>query len=77
MSALTIQAPSESTFTIWTGIKGDVQFIEDRAGKERSVPYLAKHYREWINSYLGISNTGLEINAACASSQLVSLVALR
>jgi len=59
----------KDTFTIWTGIKGDVQFIEDRAeGREAMPPYLARHYREWVCSYLGIPNTGLEINAACASS---------
>ena len=56
-------------FTIWTGIKGDVPFIEDMAeGREGSPPYLAKHYRKWVCSNLGIPNTGLEINAACASS---------
>src|SRR3972149_465432 len=49
----------EDTFTIWTGIKGDVQFIEDRAeGREGRPPYLAKHYREGVDSYLGISNPG-------------------
>lgn len=56
-------------FTIWTGIKGDVPFIEDVAeGREGRTPYLARHYREWVCSYLGIPNTGLEVNAACASS---------
>ena len=64
-----IKTVPEDTFTIWTGIKGDVQFIEDRAeGREAMPPYLARHYREWVCSYLGIPNTGLEINAACASS---------
>lgn len=59
----------KDTFTIWTGIKGDVQFIESMAeGREGRPPYLARHYREWVCSYLGVPDTGLEINAACASS---------
>lgn len=59
----------KDTFIIWTGIKGDVQYIEDMAeGRKGMPPYLARHYREWICNYIGVQNTGMEINAACASS---------
>lgn len=57
------------TFVIWTGIKGDVQFIEGMVeGKGGTTLYLSRHYREWVCSYLGIPDNGLEVNAACASS---------
>lgn len=57
------------TFIIWTGIKGDVQFIENRAGgRAGTTLYLAKHYREWVCDYLGVPDKGIEVNAACASS---------
>lgn len=59
----------KDTFVIWTGIKGDAQFIESRAeGKEGHPPYLARHYREWVCGYMGLPDKGLEVNAACASS---------
>ena len=57
------------TFVIWTGIKGDVHYIENLAkGTPGGALYLPKDYREWICRFLGIENRGMEINAACASS---------
>jgi len=57
--------PAE-TMIIWTGIKGNAEFIE--SGQTMSAPYLPRHYRNWVAKQLGIPDRGLEINAACASS---------
>ena len=54
------------TQIIWTGIKGNAEYIE--SGQTMDKPYLPMHYREYVAKQLGIKNIGLEINAACASS---------
>ena len=54
------------TQIIWTGIKGNAQFIESNQKMDK--PYLALHYRDWVADHLGIENIGIEVNAACASS---------
>ncbi|MBN1406148.1 MAG: hypothetical protein JW956_00075 [Calditrichaceae bacterium] len=54
------------TSIIWTGIKGNAQFIE--SGQKMDKPYLPVHYREWVANQLRIENIGIEVNAACASS---------
>lgn len=51
---------------IWTGIKGNAQFIE--SGLKNHTLHLASDYRKWVQSELGLTGTGLEVNAACASS---------
>ena len=64
-----IKSPPVGTYLLWTGIKGDVEFIEGRAeGKDRTDLYLASHYRKLVAKTLGIEDMGMEINAACASS---------
>lgn len=54
------------TFAVWTGIKGNAEYIE--SGQEKDPPFLPVHYRRWAADRVGISGGGLEINAACASS---------
>lgn len=57
------------TFVIWTGIKGNAQFIEHRTqGIDAPERYLPLHYRQWICRRLGLADAGMEVNAACASS---------
>lgn len=56
----------QKTFVIWTGIKGNAEYIE--SGQEQGPPFLPMHYRRWVEDRIGISGAGLEINAACASS---------
>ncbi|MEJ2052466.1 MAG: beta-ketoacyl synthase N-terminal-like domain-containing protein [Calditrichaceae bacterium] len=56
----------DNTKIIWTGIKGNAEYIE--SGQETGKPYLPIHYRQWIADELGIANEGWETNAACASS---------
>ncbi len=66
-----IKSPPEGTYLVWTGIKGDVEFIESRAeGKAKTDLYLAGHYRKLVAKTLGIEDSGMEINAACASSTM-------
>ena len=57
--------PQQSA-VIWTGIKGNAQFIE--SGLENGMLHLASDYRKWVQSELGLTGNGLEVNAACASS---------
>lgn len=54
------------TFIIWSGIKGNAEFIE--SGQSMPPPYLPGHYRSWVARQLNIPDQGMEINAACASS---------
>ena len=62
------QLPPE-TLPIWAGIKGNTDYIEQRArGITATDIYLPAHYRQWIKSELGLSEDGFDINAACASS---------
>jgi len=61
-----IKPVPEGTYIIWTGIKGNAEYIE--ADQNIDTPYLPFHYRKWVAEELGIKNYGLEINAACASS---------
>lgn len=57
------------TQVIWTGIKGDAQYIEGRAvGGEGTELYLPHHYRRWVSRHLGLADKGWEVNAACTSS---------
>ena len=57
------------TRIIWTGVKGNVDFIECGHEAEKQgclrFPY---EYRELAGRILGIEPRGFEINAACASS---------
>lgn len=55
-----------NTQIIWTGIKGNAQYIE--SGQVMDKPYLPMHYRKWAAQKTGINNIGFEVNAACASS---------
>lgn len=63
--------PSLSTI-IWSGVKGNAEFIEQEAWSSKPVcsyPYLPRHYSHWIRDELGYKNTALlDVGAACASS---------
>lgn len=60
---------SEHAFVIWTGVKGNVETVEKGKGcKKDDLLFLPGQYREEVCRSLGIANSGLEINAACASS---------
>jgi 3-oxoacyl-[acyl-carrier-protein] synthase II len=60
--------PSDSLL-VWTGIKGGVQDVEERAaGGAGQALSLARHYRLWIQSRLRLKGEGQELNAACVSS---------
>lgn len=64
-----IRGYDENTFVIWAGIKGDVEYIENQHKDiENTSFYLGKHYMEFVRTTLGIKNSGMEVNAACASS---------
>ena len=56
----------ENTFTIWTGIKGNAQFIE--SGLKQDILHLARDYSLWIEKEFSLARGGIEVNAACASS---------
>ena len=60
-----VEIPGD-TQIIWTGIKGNAEYIESDQMMDK--PYLPMHYREWVANHLGIKNIGFEVNAACASS---------
>jgi 3-oxoacyl-[acyl-carrier-protein] synthase II len=51
---------------VWTGIKGNTEFIE--ADQRGAMPYLPEHYHRWVAETLGIEPRGFSVNAACASS---------
>lgn len=66
------------TRVIWTGIKGDAQYIESRAGGgEGTRLYLPHQYRQWVSRFLGISEEGCEVNAACTSSTVGMAIGAR
>jgi 3-oxoacyl-[acyl-carrier-protein] synthase II len=57
------------TRVIWTGIKGNSQYVENGpGGGDGAQIYLPHHYRQWVCRHLGLPDEGLEVNAACASS---------
>ena len=65
--------PAE-TCLVWTGIKGNAEFIE--AGQTAHMPWLPEHYHQWAARTLGAAGAGFEVNAACASSTVgIALVA--
>ena len=60
---------SSDTYVIWAGIKGDVEYIENQSKDIKNTSlFLGSHYREYVCEKLGIKNSGMEVNAACASS---------
>ncbi|MDH3974909.1 MAG: beta-ketoacyl-[acyl-carrier-protein] synthase family protein [Deltaproteobacteria bacterium] len=62
-------APPEKTYVIWAGIKGDTEYIEQKAeGTIKTSHFLASHYRRFACRALGIEENGMDLNAACASS---------
>jgi len=56
----------KNSYTIWTGIKGNAQFIE--SGLEKRTLHLPSDYRKWIQQEFSLDDSGMEVNAACASS---------
>jgi 3-oxoacyl-[acyl-carrier-protein] synthase II len=59
----------KSTLVIWTGIKNNVEAIESLySGAEMPHCSSAYDFRCWLTGGLGLTNGGMEINAACASS---------
>ncbi|HSO60397.1 MAG TPA: beta-ketoacyl synthase N-terminal-like domain-containing protein [Desulfobacterales bacterium] len=54
------------TCVVWTGIKGNAEYIE--ADQSIEMPYLPEHYHRWVAERLGTAPIGFDINAACASS---------
>jgi 3-oxoacyl-(acyl-carrier-protein) synthase len=59
----------EDTFIIWTGVKGNVEYIENNF--KNKMPHLPHHYRKWVCDYINRPEAkGMEINAACASSTI-------
>lgn len=54
------------TWLIWSGVKSNVEYIE--SGLQDDIPHLPHHLRLWIARDLGLTTSGLDINAACASS---------
>lgn len=54
------------TFIIWTGIKGNAEYIE--SGQKKDMLHLPAQYRQWVADHSSIANNGIEINAACAAS---------
>jgi 3-oxoacyl-[acyl-carrier-protein] synthase II len=66
----------KDTFVIWTGIKNNAQAIESLYN-ETPMPRYSSAYdlRCWLTGILGLTNGGMEINAACASSTIGVAVA--
>jgi 3-oxoacyl-[acyl-carrier-protein] synthase II len=61
-----IETVPQNTFVIWTGIKGNAQYIE--SGLTQDTLHLPRHYRHWIEERYATTAGGMEVNAACASS---------
>lgn len=61
----------EDTFVIWTGIKNNVEWLENR-GNPAKWPQCssASDFRHWLSDYLGLHGGGMVVNAACASSTI-------
>jgi len=59
-------------FLIWTGVKGDAEYVEARAdGGDMSCAgaWLPSHYCRWLAAEWGLNpEAGMELNAACAAS---------
>lgn len=59
----------KDTFVIWTGIKNSAEAIESLYdGTEMPRYRSAYDFRSWLTGILGLTNGGMEINAACTSS---------
>lgn len=59
----------KDTFLIWTGIKNNADTVENLYnGGEAPHCSSAYDFRSWLADHLGLTNGGMEINAACASS---------
>lgn len=59
----------QNTLVIWTGIKNSAEAIESRFyGSNRPRYGSSVEFRSWIIESLGLTNGGMEVNAACASS---------
>ncbi len=66
------------TRVIWTGIKGDAQHVESKAGGGGGMDlFLPNHYRQWVSRRLGLANEGWEVNAACTSSTVGMAIGAR
>lgn len=65
-SAEQLTSIPKNTFIIWTGSKGDVEYIESPQDHVQAV--LSSDYRKWLAHFYNIANRGIEVNAACASS---------
>lgn len=61
-----INPVSPETCVVWTGLKGNAEYIE--GGGKKAMPFLPEHYRRWVAGRLGIRGQGFDISAACASS---------
>ncbi len=61
-----LETVPQNSFVIWTGIKGNAQYIE--SGLTQNNLHLPKHYRQWIEERYATTAGGMEANAACASS---------
>lgn len=68
----------EDTFVIWTGIKNNAETIENYFDHvELPLYYSAYDLRSWLTERLGLTNGGMEINAACASSTVGAAIAMQ
>jgi len=61
-----IRPVAPETCIVWTGLKGNAEYIE--AGGKKAMPFLPEHYRRWAAGLLDNRGPGLDISAACASS---------
>ncbi|NQU45176.1 beta-ketoacyl-[acyl-carrier-protein] synthase family protein, partial [bacterium] len=58
----------ENTRLIWTGVKGNAEWVESEISDRDSCFFYPEQYRRWIADSLGIEAVGFDLNAACASS---------
>ncbi len=59
----------EDTFIIWTGIKNDSETVESIFNSAPAPDYTCAYdLRTWLAARLGLRKSGMEVNAACASS---------
>ena len=61
-----IRPVAPETCIVWTGLKGNAEYIE--GGGKKTMPFLPEHYRRWAAGLLDNRGPGLDISAACASS---------
>lgn len=60
--------PSDAC-VIWTGVKGDAEYVEQRAAEGASqFLHRSEQYRRWVEELLDLPPHGFEVNAACAAS---------